>query len=202
IQAMIPVPRRDSGTPMSRQRLLNMVKTALGFFHVQRSSNHCPQHSWLRPWADVAVRCADGAGVRHQRRLETVCHNLPGGLRLRVDAACLTSSNCNFLPRSSRSMETASPQAGEDIMTAFNSVRFKVKPGRDQEFLDAHSRIDRDWPGLRAVNLIKTGDRDYCVIGEWDDMDSLSAARPHMIATLDSFRDTLEELGDGNVTDP
>ena len=87
-------------------------------------------------------------------------------------------------------------------MTAFNAVRFRVKPGRDQEFLDAHSRIDRDWPGLRAVNLIKTGDRDYCVIGEWDDMDSLSAARPHMIATLDSFRDTLEELGDGNVTDP
>ena len=25
-------------------------------------------------------------------------------------------------------------------MTAFNAVRFKVKPGRDQEFLDAHRR--------------------------------------------------------------
>ena len=23
-------------------------------------------------------------------------------------------------------------------MTAFNAVRFRVKPGRDQEFLDAH----------------------------------------------------------------
>ena len=23
-------------------------------------------------------------------------------------------------------------------MTAFNAVRFKVKPGREQEFLDAH----------------------------------------------------------------
>jgi quinol monooxygenase YgiN len=87
-------------------------------------------------------------------------------------------------------------------MTAFNSVRFKVKPGRDQEFLDAHSRIDRDWPGLRSVNLIKTGDRTYCIIGEWDDMDSLAAARPHMTSTLDTFRDTLEVLGDGNVTDP
>lgn len=87
-------------------------------------------------------------------------------------------------------------------MTAFNSVRFRVKPGRDQEFLDAHQRIDRDWPGLRSVNLIKTGDHAYCIIGEWDDMDSLSAARPHMIATLDSFRDTLEEQPDGNVTDP
>jgi quinol monooxygenase YgiN len=82
-------------------------------------------------------------------------------------------------------------------MTAFNAVRFKVKPGRDQEFLDAHRAIDRDWPGLRAVNLIRTGDQNYCVIGEWDDMDSLAAARPHMIATLDTFRDCLD--GD---TDP
>jgi hypothetical protein len=28
---------------------------------------------------------------------------------------------------------------------------------------------------------------------EWSDMDALVAARPQMIATLDSFRDTLEE---------
>ena len=34
-------------------------------------------------------------------------------------------------------------------------------------------------------------------------MDALAAARPHMIETLDSFRDTLEDLGDGKgVTDP
>ena len=34
-------------------------------------------------------------------------------------------------------------------------------------------------------------------------MDSLAAARPHMLATLDSFRDTLEGLDDaGDVTDP
>jgi hypothetical protein len=25
-------------------------------------------------------------------------------------------------------------------MTAFNAVRFRVKPGRDQEFLDAHKK--------------------------------------------------------------
>ena len=76
-------------------------------------------------------------------------------------------------------------------MTAFNAVRFTVKPGRNQEFLDAHDRVERDWPGLRHVNIIQTGDQSYCIIGEWDDMDSLAAARPHMLATLDSFRDTL-----------
>lgn len=87
-------------------------------------------------------------------------------------------------------------------MTAFNTVRFRVKPGRDDEFIEAHRAVGRDWPGLRNVNLIKTGDHDYCIIGEWDDMDSLAAARPFMLSTLDSFRDTLEELGEGNVTDP
>ena len=87
-------------------------------------------------------------------------------------------------------------------MTAFNAVRFKVKPGRDEEFLEAHRRVDREWPGLNRVNLIQTGDHSYCIIGEWQDMDSLAAARPHMTATLDSFRDTLEEVSEGNVTDP
>ncbi len=88
-------------------------------------------------------------------------------------------------------------------MTAFNAVRFRVKPGREQEFLDAHKQAPRDWPGLRHVNMIKTGERSYCIIAEWDSIDTLAAARPHMIATLNSFRDTLDDLGGGfGVTDP
>ncbi len=88
-------------------------------------------------------------------------------------------------------------------MTAFNAVRFRVKPGRDQEFLDAHEAVAADWPGLKHANLVKTGERSYCIIAEWTDMDALAAARPDMIATLDSFRDTLEDLGGGlGVTDP
>jgi hypothetical protein len=88
-------------------------------------------------------------------------------------------------------------------MTAFNAVRFRVKPGRDQDFLDAHKEIAGDWPGLLRVNMIKTGDRSYCIIAEWSDMDALAAARANMIGTLDKFRDTLEDLGGGlGVTDP
>src|SRR3989442_2810674 len=88
-------------------------------------------------------------------------------------------------------------------MTAFNAVRFKVKPGRDQEFLDAHKEAHRDWPGLKHANLIKTGEHTYCIIAEWSDMDSLAKARSHMIETLNSFRPTLEDLGGGlGVTDP
>jgi antibiotic biosynthesis monooxygenase (ABM) superfamily enzyme len=88
-------------------------------------------------------------------------------------------------------------------MTAFNAVRFKVKPGKDQAFLDAHKSVHADWPGLRHVNMIKTGDRSYCIIAEWDSMDSLAAARPNMIKTLDTFRALLEDQGGGlGVTDP
>lgn len=88
-------------------------------------------------------------------------------------------------------------------MTAFNVVRFRVKPGRDEAFLDAHRRAPARWPGLRHATLIRTGEHAYCVIGEWDDMAALAAARPDMIATLDTFRDTLEDLGNGlGVTDP
>lgn len=85
-------------------------------------------------------------------------------------------------------------------MTAFNAVRFRVKPGRDQEFIDAHSNIS--WPGVKHAYVIKTGDGTYCVIAEWPDMETLANARSSMIATLNSFRDTLEDLGNGlGVTD-
>ena len=88
-------------------------------------------------------------------------------------------------------------------MTAFSVVRFRVKPGRDEDFLNAHKKEEANWPGLKHANMIKTGDRTYCIIAEWSDMDALAKARPNMIATLDSFRGTLEDLGGGlGVTDP
>ncbi len=88
-------------------------------------------------------------------------------------------------------------------MTAFNAVRFRVKPGRDQEFLDAHKNVPTDWPGLKHVNMIKTGEGTYCIIAEWTDMGALAAARPKMVGTLDTFRHMLEDLGGGlGVTDP
>jgi hypothetical protein len=79
----------------------------------------------------------------------------------------------------------------------------RVKSGREQEFLDAHRNVQADWPGLKKVNMIKSGEGSYCIIGEWADLTDLAAARPKMIATLDSFRETLEDLGGGlGVTHP
>jgi hypothetical protein len=88
-------------------------------------------------------------------------------------------------------------------MTAFNVVRFRVKPGRDSEFVAAHRKAPPDFIGFKRFVLIKTGDRTYCAIGEWDSYQSIVAARPGMIAMLDSLRDMLEDLGAGlGVTDP
>jgi hypothetical protein len=88
-------------------------------------------------------------------------------------------------------------------MTAFNVVRFRIKPGREGEFIEAHRKSRVDFAGFKRFVLIKTGDRSYCVVGEWENFQALTAARPQMITMLDTFRDTLEELGSGlGVTDP
>ena len=88
-------------------------------------------------------------------------------------------------------------------MTAYNVVRNRVKPGREKDFEDAIRNLDRGYPGMRKFSAIKTGDRTYCMIGEWDSMDAIVAARPEMIKSLDTFRDLLEDLGGGlGVTDP
>jgi hypothetical protein len=88
-------------------------------------------------------------------------------------------------------------------MTAFNVVRFRVKPGGEAKFVEAHRKAKLDSPGFRRGALVKTGERTYCMIGEWNDFASLAASREQMIGILDSFRDTLEDLGGGlGVTDP
>ena len=87
-------------------------------------------------------------------------------------------------------------------MTAFNIVRFRVKPGMDQAFLDAHRDGKAAWPGLRHGVIVKTGEHRYVLIGEWPDPDTLAAAREPMISTLNAFRHVLEDQGPGlGVTD-
>jgi len=88
-------------------------------------------------------------------------------------------------------------------MSAFNVVRFKVKPGREEAFIAAHRRADATFKGFLRGSLVKTGERAYCMVGEWDSFDSLTAARPQMIKLLDTFRADLDDLGGGlGVTDP
>ena len=87
-------------------------------------------------------------------------------------------------------------------MTAYNVVRFKVKPGKSQEFIEKH----RNFPTLAGMEdgaLIKTGDNTFCFVGKWKNFDNIAAARPQMVGILDSFRGMLEDLGGGlGQTDP
>jgi len=88
-------------------------------------------------------------------------------------------------------------------VTAFNIVRFRVKPGSEQQFIDEHRAFSPGLAGFLGGNLVRTGDQTFCMIGEWQSFDHLAAARPEMIAILDRFRHLLEDLGGGlGVTDP
>ena len=89
-------------------------------------------------------------------------------------------------------------------MGACNVVRMRVKPGLVDEFVKLHREEDfTAMPGMQRMVVVRTGERDFCFVGEWTGMEALAAARPAMTATLDRFRDKLEDLGGGlGVTDP
>ena len=88
-------------------------------------------------------------------------------------------------------------------MAAFNIVRFRVKPGQEQKFIDLHRAARSDFPGFLRGSLVKTGDRTFCIIGEWRSTQDMVNARPEMIKRLDTLRDSLEDLGGGlGLTDP
>lgn len=90
-------------------------------------------------------------------------------------------------------------------MTAYNVVRFRVKPGMEAAFLASQRRSieESNLPGAVSAALVHTGERQYCFVGCWDDFDSIVSARPQMLGFLDEVRDYLEDLGGGlGVTDP
>jgi hypothetical protein len=90
----------------------------------------------------------------------------------------------------------------EEAMSAYNVVRFRVKPGQEQKFVDMHKHLPAI-PGMMEGALIKTGDRNYCLVGKWDNFDQIVASRTKMVGILDGFRGMLEDLGGGlGVTDP
>ena len=89
-------------------------------------------------------------------------------------------------------------------MTAMNVVHMRVKPGHTDDFVNLHKEMDTTgMAGLRTFSIVKTGDRDFCIVGEWGSIEDLVRARPAMIASLDRLRPHLEDLGGGRgVTEP
>ena len=89
-------------------------------------------------------------------------------------------------------------------MTAYNVVRFRVKPGMEDKFVASQkASLSGEMPGVLDAALIKTGERTYCFVGKWRSFADIVAARPQMIGFLDEVRTYLEDLGAGlGVTDP
>ena len=88
-------------------------------------------------------------------------------------------------------------------MTAFNIVRFRVKPGHQEQFIAQHRGMNPGLKGFRGGALVRTGENTFCFIGEWASFQKIVDARPLMIGILDAFREHLEDQGGGlGLTDP
>jgi len=88
-------------------------------------------------------------------------------------------------------------------MAAFNVVRFRVKPGCQQQFIDLHKDLRPAFKGFQGGDLVRTGEQTFCFVGKWRNMDAIVAARPEMVAVLDQASDLLEDLGnDLGIMDP
>lgn len=89
-------------------------------------------------------------------------------------------------------------------MTAMNVVHMRVKPGKEDEFIRIHQEFKpTTMPGGRNFWVVRTGERSFIIVGEWDNAEAMVAARPAMIGNLDRLRPILEDLGGGRgVTEP
>lgn len=89
-------------------------------------------------------------------------------------------------------------------MTAMNVVHMRVKPGKEEEFVRIHQDMQlAPMKGSQHFWLVKSGERSFIVIGQWESQEALVAARPAMIGNLDRLRPILEDLGGGRgVTEP
>ncbi|WP_426289261.1 antibiotic biosynthesis monooxygenase family protein [Ensifer adhaerens] len=173
--------KRDFCTPSSER---------LG--EVCHRSDNCPRctmdaaltQAWPRSSAGLSKRSSNCSRFAGDRKAATV---------LRVP---LASELHRIHP-----VEVASHR--EVRMTAYNCVRFRVRPGQEERFEQLFRSAGRDFEGLRKMALSKSADGSYFSIAEWESLEAIAVARPMMKANLDTFRDTLLELSqDLGVTDP
>ena len=85
---------------------------------------------------------------------------------------------------------------------ASNIVRFKVNRDHQEEFENINGNCDR-YEGEFLRTIVKTSEDTYCAFGIWNDEEVMVAARPAMIAFLDTIRHLLSEISSElGVTDP
>ena len=87
-----------------------------------------------------------------------------------------------------------------------NVVRSKVKEDKKDEYINKLKEFFdsmKGTDGLVSMKQIQTESNSMCIIGEWQDEQSIAKARDKMIAGLDAVRPLLEEISpELGVTDP
>ena len=85
---------------------------------------------------------------------------------------------------------------------ACNIVRFKVTKDNQDHFEALFENRER-CAGEFLSALVKTGEDTYCGFSLWDSDEAMAAARPELIAFLDTGRHLLTEIApELGVTDP
>ena len=85
-----------------------------------------------------------------------------------------------------------------------SSVRFQVKTGQENAFLEAVMKFDASQhPGCISHQVIDAGNGRFQSNVIWENEDAIAAARPNLIKFLDTMRPTLAEISpELGVTDP
>ena len=87
-----------------------------------------------------------------------------------------------------------------------NIVRSKVKEDKKDEYIKKLKEFFNNMKGtdgLVSMKQIQTESNSMCIIGEWQDEQSIAKAIDKMIAGLDTVRPMLEEISpELGVTDP
>ena len=80
-------------------------------------------------------------------------------------------------------------------MTVMNIVHMRVKPGREAEFIALHKELNASvMVGMRNFWVTKVGERSYCVVGEWSDMEALVIMLSHTTSHTHEWRDGEDDL--------
>lgn len=85
-----------------------------------------------------------------------------------------------------------------------SSVRFKVKDGNREAFIDALKGFNtNDYPGALSHQIIDIGDGRFQATVVWENQNALISARPDLIKYLDMWRHMLDKISpELGVTDP
>lgn len=82
-------------------------------------------------------------------------------------------------------------------MTAFNILRYRVRSGQNGAFEAAFRETGFSAAGLMRGSLVKTASIGYSLVGEWESLAAINAARPVVAAAIERQRPFLDDMGGG-----